>query len=449
MSSSPDVADVEGAPEPTVTGAGPGAPAREGRFPGWWVVYGCFFILAVSSGFAFYGLAVYLNAFSNEKGWSLSSISLATTVFFVVSGLVGLAVANLLARYDARLIIVGGAVVGGVALALLGRVDQQWQLFVVYAVFAVGFAASGLVPATTVVTRWFHVRRAVALSVASTGLSVGGIVFTPFAKRLIDEYGLAATTPWLGLVFAATIAPVAWFVVRPDPGRAGWSPDGVRLVAGAAAAEVSGVPYHDAVRSRFYRAVTWGYVLVLGSQVGGIQQLVKLVEERSDPSTAQFAITALAATSVVARLAGGRVVQKVPMMTFTIVIALMQSVALVALAFFTETWLIFAAIVLFGMSIGNILMMQPLLVAEHFGVRDYPRIFGRSQAVTIIGVAGGPLLLGVLYDLAGSYRLPYVFAAASCLVGAAVLRLGGRAEPVEAFGTVIEVAPVGPTIASP
>jgi len=192
--------------------------------------------------------------------------------------------------------------------------------------------------------------------------------------------------------------------------------------------------------------VTWGYVLVLGSQVGGIQQLVKLVEDRTDASTAQFAITALAATSVVARLVGGRIVQSLPMMRFTIVIALMQTVALFGLAFFSTTWLIFVTIVLFGMSIGNILMMQPLLVAEHFGVRDYARIFGRSQFVTIIGVAGGPLLLGVLYDLAGSYRVPYVFASACCLLGAGVLSLGGRAERVEWPASAVAVAPVGPTL---
>jgi MFS family permease len=92
-------------------------------------------------------------------------------------------------------------------------------------------------------------------------------------------------------------------------------------------------------------------------------------------------------------------------------------------------------------------MMQPLLVAERFGVRDYPRIFGRSQAVTIIGVAGGPLLLGVLYDLAGSYRVPYVFASLCCVVGIGILLLGGSAEPSEPFPVADEVAPAQPTIA--
>ena len=72
-------------------------------------------------------------------------------------------------------------------------------------------------------------------------------------------------------------------------------------------------------------------------------------------------------------------------------------------------------------------MMQPLLIAERFGVLDYPRIFGRSQAITIVGVAGGPLLIGWLYDVFGSYEFPYVSAAALCAVGASILFVAGPA----------------------
>jgi MFS family permease len=398
-----------------------------GRFPGWWVVTGCFIVLTVSSGLGFYGLAVYLNAFSNEKGWPLSTISLATTLFFVVGGFVGVVVARWIARWDVRLVVMGGGVVGGLALAGLGQVDEQWQLFVVYAVFAAGWAAAGLVPATTVVTRWFHARRSVALSVASTGLSAGGILITPFAKQLLDTQGLAAGMPWLGVVFVVGIVPAAWFLVRPDPELEGWAPDGIRRRVGEVPPPPSGTPFADAVSSRFFVCVTGGYLLAFAAQVGGIQQLVKLVEDRSDPRTAQFALTAIAATSVVARLVGGRVVRHVPMMRFTVSLVILQGVALLLLGLAESTVVLFASIVLFGITIGNVLMLHPLLIAERFGVRDYSRIFGRSQLFTVVGTAGGPFVVGALFDVAGSYRWAYGFAACCSVAAAFVFSRGGPA----------------------
>lgn len=396
-------------------------------FPGWRVVAGCFLVLLINSGLAFYGLAVYLNAFSKERGWALGSISFAITIFFIVGGLVGLVAARLIERFDVRYVIAAGAVIAGASLAAIGQVTAHWQLYITYALFAVGYGLCGLVPTTTVVTRWFHAKRSVALSVASTGLSVGGIVITPFAKRFIDVDGLAATTPWLGLLLAAGIVPVSLLLIRPDPFADGFAPDGERLARGAPAVVPIGDIAAVAFQTRFYRAVTFGYVLALGTQVGGIQQLVKLVEDRTDERTAQFAITTLAATSVIARLVGGRLVATVPMMRFTVVLAGMQAVALVGVGLSTSTVLIFAAIIVFGMTIGNLLMMQPLLMAERFGVLDYPTIFGRSQAIGIIGVAGGPLLIGWLFDVFGSYRVPYLVAASLSAIGMLILSTAGSA----------------------
>lgn len=409
------------------------APGSEdvGRFPGGRVVAGCFIVLTTSSGLSFYGLAVYLNAFSKERGWSLASISLATTMFFVVGGFVGLVIARIIARRDVRVALVGGGVLGGLALAALGQVEERWQLYAVYAVFAVGFSAAGLIPVTTVVTRWYHARRSVALSVASTGLSVGGILITPFAKWLIDERGLASATPVLAVVWIVGTVPFALWLVRPDPAALGWLPDGERVRADTVAVAPGGVEFRDALRSRFFRRTTVAYVLMLGAQVGGIQQLVKLVEERTDARTATFATIALAGTSVLARLAGGRIVTGVPMVRFTAALGVVQAVSLTSLALSGSVVPIFVSIIVFGATVGNILMLQPLLVAERFGVRDYPRIFSRSQFLTMAGVAGGPLLLGWLYDNAGGYRTSYLVAAACSIVGAFVMSTGGPAESRE------------------
>jgi predicted MFS family arabinose efflux permease len=187
------------------------------------------------------------------------------------------------------------------------------------------------------------------------------------------------------------------------------------------------VRFDEAVRSRFYLGITTGYVLVLGAQVGAIQQLVKLVEDRTDADTAALATIFLAGMSVVARLAGGRVVGRLPMARFTVAVAVTQGVAIAAIALADRTATLFAGIVLFGGTVGNVLMLQPLLIAERFGVLDYPRIFSRSQFFAMFGVAGGPLLLGWLHDQSGSYRMPYLVAGACSVAGAAVLAWGGPA----------------------
>ena len=247
--------------------------------------------------------------------------------------LAGLLVARMIARRDVRIPIVVGGILGGLSLAVLGQVQERWQLYVVYAVFAFGFAGAGLIPVTTVVTRWYHARRSVALSVASTGLSAGGILLTPAAKWLIDDRGLEAATPILGAVWVIGIVPIALWFVRPDPAALGWLPDGERVQVDVPVVAPTGTPFHEAMRSRFFIAVTAAYVLVLGAQVGGIQQLVKLVEDRTDARTASLATIGLAGTSVVARLVGGRVVSRVPMARFTVALAAVQAVALAALAF--------------------------------------------------------------------------------------------------------------------
>ena len=233
--------------------------------------------------------------------------------------------------------------------------------------------------------------------------------------------------PWLAVIWVVGIVPFAVWLVRPDPAALGWLPDGERVSPDVAPVRADGAPFPEAVRTRFFVAVTVGYVLVLGAQVGGIQQLVKLVEERTDADTATLATIVLAGTSVVARLAGGRVVARLPMAGFTAVLAVVQALSLVAIAWADATVALFAAIVLFGATVGNILMLQPLLIAERFGVLDYPRIFSRSQFVTMFGTAGGPLLLGWLYDNAGGYDTSYLVAAACSLAGAAVLAWGGPA----------------------
>jgi len=396
------------------------------RFPGGWVLGACFTLLTISSGLGFYGLAVYLQAFSRELGWSVSSISLATTFFFFVGGVSGIPIAKFIAKNDVRIMIVGGAILASLALFSMRFVEHRWQLFVVYCFYALGWSACGMGPVTTVVTRWFQVRRASALAIASTGLSMGGIVVTPFIKWILDSRGIYDGSPWLALIWFFGTVPVTLLLLRAFPQTYGWMPDGARAAPGDVA-NISGTPLTDAVRSRFFRAITFGYIFALGAQVGGALQLVKLVEERTDRSTATLATIVLSTMSIVSRFAAGRIIPKLNMTKFTVGLAAMQGVSLASLGLINNRIGLLVAIGSFGVTIGNMVMMQSLLLAERFGVRDYPRIAARSGLISFSGTALGPLLLGWLYDVAGGYRSSYLAAGICSLFGALLFSLAGPA----------------------
>ncbi len=381
------------------------------------MVAGLFLVLTISSGLGFYNLSVYMNVLAAEKGFSVSSLSLAVSVFFIVGGLAGMWVARLLDRFDVRLVMVCGALLAGLALGSSGWANALWQVYGLYVLFGLGNSAVSIVTSTTLVTRWFPGReRSVALSVASTGLSMGGVMITPLSARLFASLGVETVMPWLGATFFIVIIPVALLVIRPYPAAAGQAHSQVPLD--------QGWRYAAAVRSRFFQLITAAYVLCMASQVGGIAHLYNRAEGEVGYAVAATAVQVLTGMSILCRLLGGLLVTRVPIRIFTLGNMLGQSVGLALIATAAGPVGILAGAGLFGATIGNLLMLHPLLLAEAFGVRDYPRIFSLSNALTTIGVASGPALLGFLYDFR-DYGDAYLVAAGVSLGAGLVMLIAG------------------------
>ena len=303
--------------------------------------------------------------------------------------------------------------------------EQVWQVYVVYALFGAGFAASSLVPGTTLVTRWFSRRRSIALSVASTGLSAGGVLLTPLVATLIDDHELSTVAPYLGLALVLGVVPVTAVLLRPSPQALGLQPDGDPAPPPGSPTASLGALSAEALRTRFFAAVTLAHLLAMMAQVGGIAHLFNLVAERTDPDIAKGALSLLAISSLIGRLAGGWFVARTSMRGLAVVLMGVQAASLVALAVIDGRTGLLVLTVVFGLTVGNLLMLHPLLLAERFGVRDYGRIYSRSQLVATLGVAVGPAAIGVLYDLVDGYGVAFTLAGAASLVAAGVLAVSG------------------------
>lgn len=416
---------------------------RSGVFYGWWVLGALFVVMSTGSGLAFYAQGVFLDALVEEQGFSVGITGAGTGFFFVVSGIVGYFVGGLIGRFDVRIVMTVGSVVAAAGIALTGQIRHEWQMFVVFFVFGAGFACSGLVPATTIVTRWFSRRRSVALSIASTGLSVGGIAITPVVARMIDDRSLVDVAPTLAVAYLVGVVPVTWLLVRPDPDSMGLNPDGDVRAPGEGPARATGTAFADAVRTRYFRLLSAGFVLIMGAQVGAIQHVFKLTKDRVDVDTASLVVMVLAATSVVARLAGGVVAIRVSLTRLTTVLIAVQAVAILILGFADARWSILAGVIVLGSAMGNLLMLHPLLLADAFGVRDYARIYGLGSLLMVVGVGLGPFVVGVVRDLS-DYSAAFVVIAALAMAGLAVFRAAGlpdQAPPSQ------DAAPDGPSTA--
>lgn len=386
-------------------------------FYGWKVVYALCLVTTCTSGLIFYNLSVLLDAFVAERGFPVGLSSTATGAFFIAAGIAGLVAGYLIDRIDARVIIIVSACLGVLALGSIGLLREPWQLFLFHVVFGCSYGGVGLVPTSTIVARWFKARRPQALAVAFTGFSIGGILITPLAALLIRQSGLAGAAPWLATALFLGIVPVTALVVRSSPPSMGLEGGGASLLA------VSGIRFSEAIRSRFFFGATAAFTCAFAAQLGAIAHLYRLVNGRADSGAAALAVASVAAASLAGRLVGGWFLAIVPARVFSLGLMIVQTISLAILAHAMSTSVILIGAVLFGVGMGNILMLQQLLMAEAFGTRDYGRIYALSQLIAVVGIAGGPPLAGHISQSAGGYTAAYVAVAAVSFVGFMILAM--------------------------
>lgn len=428
--------DSAGAPAPGQTG-GPGP--RPGIFYGWYVVGAVFVTQTVGCGLLFYNLSILLKAFVAEGPFSVGTTSAATAMFFLSSGVTGLGVGWLLDRYDPRFVMTGGSLLAAATLASAGHVSELWQLYLFYILFGMGNAALVVIPGMTIVARWFTRQRSKAIAYASTGLSLGGIVFTPLSASLIENLGLGGAAYWLSFILLIGILPVSWFFLRPSPESMGLAPDGdpPRLRADGSVEPPDGVDYADAIRSRFFILCTTAYVFSMMAQVGTLAHQFRLVSLRAqDDSIAAYAISIMAASSIAGRLVGGSLLQRISSRAYLMGIFCIQAVAFCSFAFAHSNWQLFIVSSLFGATVGNLQMMQPLLIAEAFGLKAYARVLSLAQMITTCANAAGPALLGFLYETTtGGYQTAFLVITVSPILGFLSLWAAGPvSEPLKAHG---------------
>jgi predicted MFS family arabinose efflux permease len=138
----------------------------------------------------------------------------------------------------------------------------------------------------------------------------------------------------------------------------------------------------------------------------------------------------MAAASITGRLVGGSVLSRVSSKRYLQGVFVLQALSFTLFAFADGVAALMIVSAMFGATVGNMQMMQPLIMAEAFGLKAYARILSLAQMITTCANAAGPALIGFIYETSGGYKPAYLLIAAASIIGMMALTAAG---PVRAL----------------
>ena len=103
----------------------------------------------------------------------------------------------------------------------------------------------------------------------------------------------------------------------------------------------------------------------------------------------------------------------------------MQACGVALLALTSGMPILLIGCALFGLGIGNLVLLPPIIAQAEFEPADVPRVVALVTAINQAVFAFAPFAFGVLHDLTGSYAVAFSAAAVFQLVAGAIV-LAGR-----------------------
>ena len=402
---------------------------RTKTFYGWRVVAAAFILAVFGWGFGFYGPPIFLEAVRNTRDWSLSLISTAVTVHFLVGSLVVANLPRLHAAFGVPRVTKVGIVLLAAGVCGWAAATAPWQLLAATVVSGSGWAAMGAAMVNAVVSPWFVRDRPAALSMAYNGASIGGVLFSPLWVVAIGRFGFPGAAVTIGVFVVAVTWLLADWVLSRHPGEIADASE-TRAGGSVRASLASAPPLPGPLLWRNVRFVTLSAAMAIGlfAQIGLIAHLYSLLVPALGGQQAGLAMGLATGAAIVGRMLAGWLMPANA--DRRLVSCLSYAVQIVGVAAFIgaagrSVPLLYLGVILFGAGIGNATSLPPLIAQTEFAREDVSRVVALIVAISQASYAFAPAAFGAIRDLApmantAPGEAPLVFALAVLLQAVAI-----------------------------
>jgi len=319
-------------------------------------------------------------------------------------------------RYGARRLIVPASLLLALAIAAVAVSDGNVVQF--YLLFGL-IGLAGALPCTMmfsrVISEWFDERRGLMLGlVAGIGNGVGATIMPLVAMGLLRAFGWRGAYLGLGGCVALFSFPALLLMLRD---RTGSEPRATSVLAPA------GMSLAAAARTPTFWVILIAIALGAGCITAIVSHIVPMLSDRGIPLTVSVPImSALAATCTIWQIVTGFMMDR---SRSPRLMAPFYFAALIGLPLLQSNSvpLLMLGGVCIGIGLGTEYGALPYIISRYFGLRSYGAIAGVMYSAVLLAQGLTPMMMDVVFDRTGSYRLSIYGIGAALAAGTLLLGL--------------------------
>ncbi len=393
-----------------------------------WVVVGC----AMSAGFVRAGgavaiLTVFVTPMSESLGWSRLEFSGAVSLGGILAAISAPSLGVMTDRHGSGRVLWVSAIVLGVAALCLSRIGSLFWFYAIYCIARMTFASPFDIGISTAIAKWFVRRRALAMSYVAITQHIGLASMPLIVHAAIG--GGDWRSGWVAIgavVLAVGVLPSMMLLVR-RPEDIGLTPDPPRTAKAGEPAPLAATPEPEFTRAQALRTpALWlimGFTVFIYPVQAGISlhQVPHLLERGMPPWVAVSAVTTFSLVAASSSLGFGLFANRFGGRYALCIAALSLAASAVAFIAVQLPWQAYLAAALFGIGIGGLQTVLPVIWGEYFGRRNFGAIRGITLPVQVAAQAAGPLLAGASHDWRGDYGYSMALFAGFAIAAAALI----------------------------
>jgi sugar phosphate permease len=358
-----------------------------------------------------FAFGFFIEPLEEEFGWTRTQVNVSLSIG-VVTSFLSPVVGNLMDRFGARWTMAVSIVLVASAFLLRSVMTELWHFYLFSGIMFAGTPGATMMPAGRLVLTWFPKARGRMMGIVTSGNNIGSGLAVPIIAGLIGFVGWRWTWALMGIALIG-MAMLVLLVIRDDSddvtkerGKR-WSPkysddDGT-------AGLNSGMTVSAAVRTSTFWFLVIGMTLQQFIRTGVVSQMVPHLEQvgfsRAVAATMMIVLAIFAASS---KLIFGRLSESITARISFIVIMILQGIGLSVLLLSDGSAITWGAIVVFGLGMGGVGALTPLVIFDMFGLKQFGSIMGLTRMSIAIPIFFGPIFAGMIFDSKGKYDLMFV-----------------------------------------